>query len=100
MAVRPQYHWTDQKIHVHTFCCLLALLLGRVTELEARKLGYREGLSGLLDLLATIRLAMTLRSSGNKGGRPRCEWQLEETEPDALRLFEHLVPPKPPFVYT
>jgi len=100
MAVRPQYHWTDQKIHVHTFCCLLALLLGRVTELKARKRGYREGLSGLLDLLATIRLAMTLRSSGNKGGRPRCQWQLEETEPDALRLFEHLVPPKPPFVYT
>jgi transposase len=100
MAVRPQYHWTDQKIHVHTFCCLLALLLGRITELEARKLGYREGLSGLLDLLGTIRLAMTLRSSGNKGGRPRCEWQLEETEQDALRLFEHLVPPNPPFVYT
>ena len=100
MAVRPQYHWTDQKIHVHTFCCLLALLLGRVTELEARKLGYREGLSGLLDLLGTVRLAMTLRSSGNKGGRPRCEWQLEEAEPDALRLFEHLVPPNPPFVYT
>lgn len=100
MAVRPQYHWTDQKIHVHTFCCLLALLLGRVTELEARKLGYQEGLSGLLDLLGTIRLAVTLRPSGKKGGRPRCQWQLEETDADALRLFEHLVPPHPPFVYT
>ena len=100
MAVRPQYHWTDQKIHVHTFCCLLALLLGRIIELEARKLGYREGLSGLLDLLGTIRLAMVLRSSGKKGGRPRCEWKLEEADPDALRLFKHLVPPKPPFVYT
>jgi len=100
MAVRPQYHWTDQKIHVHTFCCLLALLLGRVTELEARKLGYREGLPGLLDLLGTVRLAMTIRSSGNKGGRPRCEWQLEEAEPDAMRLFEHIVPQEPPFVYT
>ncbi len=100
MAVRPQYHWTDQKIHVHTFCCLLALLLGRIIEREARKLGYREGLSGLLDLLGTIRLAMVLRSSGNKGGRPRCEWKLEEADRDALRLFQHLVPPKPPFVYT
>lgn len=100
MAVRPQYHWTDHKIHVHTFCCLLALLLGRVVELEARKLGYREGLSGLLDLLATIRLAMTLESSANKAGRPRCEWRLEEAEPDAMRLFEHLVPSEPPFVYT
>jgi len=100
MAVRPQYHWTDQKIHVHTFCCLLAFLLGRVVEYEARKLGYREGLSGLLDLLGTIRLAMVLRSTPHKRGRPRCEWQLEEADPDALRLFRHLVPDKAPFVYT
>ena len=24
-ALRPQYHWTDQKIEVHVFCCVLAL---------------------------------------------------------------------------
>jgi len=100
MAVRPQYHWTDQKIHVHTFCCLLAFLLGRVVEYEARKLGYREGLSGLLDLLGAVRLAMVLRSTPHKRGRPRCEWQLEEADPDALRLFKHLVPNRAPFVYT
>ncbi|MBN1611962.1 MAG: IS1634 family transposase [Polyangiaceae bacterium] len=100
MAVRPQYHWTDQKIHVHTFCCLLALLLGRVIEREARGLGYCEGLSGLLDLLGTVRLAMVLRSSGKRGGRPRCEWKLEESTPEALQLFKHLVPNEPPFVYT
>ena len=61
MAVRPQYHWTDQKICVHAFCCLLALLLGRVIEFEARRLHYAQGLSGLLDLLGTVRLAMVLR---------------------------------------
>ncbi|MFZ1906783.1 MAG: hypothetical protein WAU56_15450 [Steroidobacteraceae bacterium] len=38
MAVRPQYHRTDQKICVHTFCCLLALLLGRLIEFQARQL--------------------------------------------------------------
>ena len=27
IALRPQYHWTDQKIEVHVFCCVLALLL-------------------------------------------------------------------------
>jgi transposase len=100
MALRPQYHWTDQKIHVHTFCCLLALLLGRVVEFQARQLHYTQGLSGLLDALATVRLAMVLKPSGNKGGRPRCEWSLEQTEPEALRLFRSLVPAQPPFVYT
>jgi hypothetical protein len=24
LALRPQYHWTDQKIHVDAFICLLA----------------------------------------------------------------------------
>ena len=100
MAVRPQYHWTDQKIQVHTFCCLLAFLLGRVIEWEARKLGYTEGLSGLLDLLGTIRLAMVLSSSGNKAGRPRCSWKIEEADPQAWTLYKHLVPHEPPFVYT
>jgi transposase len=100
MAVRPQYHWTDQKICVHTFCCLLALLLGRVIEFQARQLQYTQGLSGLLEALATVRLAMVLRPAGNKGGRPRCQWVLEQTNPQTMRLFRHLVPHQPPFVYT
>ena len=100
LAVRPQYHWTDQKIHVHTFLCLLGFLLGRVVEREARTLGHTEGLSGLLDLLGTVRLAMVLTPSGKRGGRPRCTWQLEQADPEALRLLRHLVPDKAPFVYT
>jgi transposase len=35
LALRPQYHWTDQKIHVHAFICLLALLLARIVEHQA-----------------------------------------------------------------
>ncbi len=100
LALRPQYHWTDQKIHVHTFMCLLALLLSRVVEHQVRKHGRHEGLSGVLDLLGTLRLAMVLQPSGKKGGRPRCRWQFEECEPEVLRLFKSLVPSKPPFVYT
>jgi transposase len=100
LALRPQYHWTDQKIHVHAFICVLALLLARVVEREARTLGRRESLSGLLDLLGTVRLAMVLQPSGAKGGRPRTDWQLEAGVPDAMALFRSLVPAAPPFVYT
>jgi hypothetical protein len=100
LAVRPQYHWTDQKIQVHAFICLLALMLARVVEREARQLGHRESLSSLLDLLGTIRLAMVLSPSGPQGGRPRTTWQLEEMDPTARKLFEACVPAKQPFVYT
>ena len=100
LALRPQHHWTDHKIHVHTFMCLLALLLARVVEREARKLLRTEGLSGLLDLLATVRLAMVLRPSGETGGRPRTEWHLEAGNRDATDFFRRIVPDRPPFVYT
>jgi transposase len=100
MAVRPQYHWTDQKICVHTFCCLLALMLGRILEFQARQLHFSQGLSALLDQLASVRLAMVLRPAGTQGGRPRCQWTLERADTQTLRLFRHLVPAQPPFVYT
>lgn len=99
LAIRPQFHWTDQKIQVHTFLCLLALLLARVVERQARKLGRTEGLSGLLELLGTVRLALVLRPSG-KGGRPRAQWQLEDGPNDATAFFRQIVPDSPPFVYT
>jgi transposase len=100
LAIRPQFHWTDQKIQVHTFLCLLALLLARVIEREARRLQRPEGLSGLLDLLGALRLAMVLRPSGEQGGRPRAEWQLEAGDKDAADFFRQIVPNRPPFVYT
>jgi len=100
LAVRPQYHWTDQKIQVHAFICLLALLLARVIEREARNMGRRESLSAILDQLDNIRLSMILKPSGQKGGRPRAEWQLEVAEDETHELFTHLVPTKQPFVYT
>ena len=101
LAVRPQYHWTDHKIHVHAFICLLGLLLARTVEREARKLpSPPKSLSAMLESLANVRLAMILRPSGKKGGRPRAEWQLEDSDDDAFQLFRAVVPNHPPFVYT
>ena len=100
LAVRPQFHWTNQKVQVHTFVCLLAYLLARLVELEARKAGWRGCLDALLDGLANIRLAMILRPAGRQGGRPRCAWQLEEVEPEMRNIFDKLVPHRTPFMYT
>lgn len=97
LAVRPQYHWTDQKIRVHAFICLTALLMARTVEHQARQAGYEGSLSALLDLMAKLRLAMVLQPTQ---GRPRCTWQFEETSPATLDLFAKLVPTKPPFCYT
>jgi transposase len=39
LALRPQYHWTDQKIQVHSFCCVLGYLLGALLRREVRLQG-------------------------------------------------------------
>jgi transposase len=100
LAMRPQYHWTDHKIQVHAFICMLALLLSRVVEQRARALGHKRSLSALLESLGHVRLALVLHSSGSKGGRPRSNWQLEATDPATEALFRGLVPQTAPFVYT
>jgi len=39
LALRPQHHWTDQKLHVHVFTCVLGLLLASLLHLRARRAG-------------------------------------------------------------
>jgi hypothetical protein len=98
LAVQPQYHWTDQKIRVHTFICLVALLLCRLVERECRSAGYQGSLSSVLDLLSTIRLALVLWPADTPKGHPRCTWLLEDCATEAWQLYQRLVPPVPPFV--
>jgi transposase len=40
LAIRPQYHWTDQKIHVHAFICVTAYLLSTLVHLTVSSLNY------------------------------------------------------------
>lgn len=99
-AVRPQYHWTDQKMRVHAFLCLLGLLLLRVLEREAGSAGFAASPEVLLESLARVRLAQVVQAPGVQGGRPRVEWQLEKADAQALRLYEHIVPSAARSAYT
>ena len=76
-------------------------VLARTVEREARQQQHcPTSLSTLLETLANVRLAMVLQPSGKKGGRPRAEWQLEDSDDDTTQLFRAVVPNRPPFVYT
>jgi len=92
LALRPQYHWTDQKIEVHSLCCMVGYLLAALVRREARKLGHAEGLPKLLEMLADIRAVLRTESRGRQG-RPRVRWQMEEVDKSALRLYRSLADP-------
>lgn len=84
-AVRPQYHWTDQKLQVHAFCCVVGYLLLKLLERRARQAGVPvRSPRALLRALQTIR-EVTVLEPGPRG-RPRVRRQLEELSPEAERL--------------
>jgi transposase len=77
LALKPQYHWTDQKIKVHYFICVIGYLLSSIIWREARlKTGYKGSLDGLLDMLNNIRLATMLQES-KKAVKPKANYMLE-----------------------
>ena len=88
LAVRPQYHWTDQKIEVHGFTCLLAFLMVMIAYKRAKeKVGFRGSPHTLLEKLSAIRLATFIESPPQKTkGRYKAHYRLEEMDPDIYEL--------------
>ena len=54
-SIRPQYHFTDQKIRVHIFCCLLGLTLASILQKEIANRGINISKNQLIDKLSGIR---------------------------------------------
>ena len=79
-AIRPQFHWTDQKIRVHVFTCVLGFLLESIIYRRAQMHGYgKTNFDNLFDRLEGIRLATLIKKTG-KPGRMKAIYQLEDTE--------------------
>lgn len=90
LAVRPTFHWTDQKLQVHTFCCVLGYLLVKLLEIKARQsVGYRGSPGDLLERLASVRQVTMLEASEGRG-RPRVRTQLEMLDPEIEPLARAL----------
>jgi len=78
LSTRPQFHWTDQKLHVHAFMCVTAYLLLTLLHRRAQRLAAYAGSSRhLLADLAEVRCCRLIDQTGRKG-RPRVRWQLED----------------------
>jgi len=55
ISFTPIYHWTDQKIRVHAFMCVLALLLLNLLERELSMKGLKLSLSKIMHQLERIK---------------------------------------------
>lgn len=90
LALRPQYHWTDHKVKVHGFICVMAFLLFMVAYKRAKeKAGFVGTPHTLLEKLSHIRLAAFIESPPKKTkGRYKVRYCLEEMDEDLHSLAE------------
>ena len=84
LAARPIFHWTDQKIRVHLFCCVLALTLQNLLWREAEQAGIETSPKRLLrELRELCEVELIYAPAGGGAGRPRVVRKLA-TPPNAL----------------
>ena len=88
IAIRPQYHWTDQKIAVHVFCCVLALMLCGLLQRELSRHGVSGSIPALLDALGGIREVDVLYPAQEEGGDPELRTTLSQMTDEQRRMYE------------
>lgn len=89
-SAHPQFHWTDQKIRVHVFTCVLGFLFESVIYRRAQKKKYGQtNYDNLFDRLERIRLASLIEDRG-KRKQMDVHYTLEETEPEDELLLDAL----------
>jgi transposase len=82
LALRPQFHWTDQKLRVHALLCVIAYLLTMLLFKNAKERAqYPHDVDALLNDLQFIRLAAVKHSRSSK-----ISYQLESLPPSLKAL--------------
>jgi transposase len=86
VSFSPMFHWTDQKIRVHVFYCVLALTVAHLLRRQAAQAGLAMSVRELLATLAGIQETVLLYQGAR--GRPRTRHVLTEMDPTQQRLFD------------
>lgn len=90
IALRPQHHWTDQKIEVHVFCCVLALLLSSLLHRELQRRGFALSAAATLDQLAQIREVALLYPPSGTHRSPQLQMTVSSMSSEQRALYDAL----------
>jgi transposase len=90
LSLRPQRHWTDQKIQVHVFYCVLALMLCGLLRRELDRRGIKRSLPALLEELGQIREVCVIYPAVEPGAEPMLQLTLSELTEEQCALYKAL----------
>jgi transposase len=87
VSFSPMHHWTEQKIRVHVFYCVLALAVAHLMRRHAEHAGLHMSVRELLAELGGIGETVLLYHDGGKG-RPREQHLLTDMTTTQKRLAD------------
>ena len=95
----PMFHWTDSKIQVHAFYCVLALLLTSLLQRELARKGEPLSINRMLEELGGIRETLVVyprRPGQRKFPTATCLTQMTNMKQRLFSLLElHRYAPGP-----
>lgn len=91
-SIRPQYHFTDPNVRVHTFSCLLGLMLTSVLKKELSDKGLKIENKKLIDTLVNIRQSYLITSDKKKKGGLDVKTVIEDMSDEEKKIWECLKP--------
>ena len=86
VSFSPMFHFTESKIRVHVFYCVVALMVARLMVREADQAGIHLSVRALLHSLAGIEETLLLYQG--ERGRPRARRMLTEQDATQRRLYD------------
>ena len=89
LALTPEFHWTDQKIKIHFFTCVMGYMLTTILWKKIKEIGYNGSMTNFLEMLSGIRLANILEYTGKKN-KPQVNYQIELMDEHEEKCFEAL----------
>jgi len=89
LTFRPTRHWTDQKLRVHAFYCVLALMILSLLRRKLAQAGITMSIACMVERLAEIRETVTIYP-GPEGAPARVGVKLSHCDAEQATLLETL----------
>jgi hypothetical protein len=86
----PMNHWTDSKIRVHAFSCVLGLMLTSLLQRTLHQKGIDVSMSRMYELLGDIRETLVVYPRKPGQHRHRTAASLSTLSDDQKRIFDAL----------
>lgn len=94
ISLRPQHHWTDQKVEVHVFYCVLALMLCSLLERELDRRGIKTSFARALDQLGKVQEVAVIYPPEDRKRKPTVKMTVSAMTGEQRTLYETLDLPR------